>query len=467
MRHSKIMVRFAPSPTGYLHLGGARTALFNYLFARKNNGQFILRIEDTDKIRSKKEFEDDIKKGLEWLGLKWDKIFHQSQRKELYKRFLERLLKEGRAFYCNHRKKSVVNSFSGPHFCSLRDEDKKNFSSSQHFIIRFKTPKGRSIVFNDIVRGPITVNTDTIGDFAIARSLEEPLYNFAAMIDDWLMKISHIIRGEDHISNTPKQILLFEAFKVKKLPQYAHLPLILGQDYSKMSKRHGDTALHLYKEKGFLSEAIINFLVFLGWNPKNDQEFFSLQELEKEFILEDVQKKGAVFNLDKLLWFNRNYIKRKDVQELINLTKDNFIKEYGSRWNLEFLGRVIETERERCNTLLDIVKNSHYLFSLPIYSRDLFLWKDMNFNDVRRALMYAAEMINKLTDEDIRSRELLKEIFLRESGLFDRDRGKLLWPLRVALSGLKASASPFEIVYAIGRNESLSRINMALAKLKS
>ncbi len=465
MRHSKVVVRFAPSPTGFLHLGGARTALFNYLFAKKNNGQFILRIEDTDLVRSKKEFEQDIKDSLEWLGLKWDKIFYQSQRKEIYRKFLEQLLEEGKAFYCNHQKRAADDGFSGPHFCSLRDKCGEKPRFNDRFIIRFKTPRGRDIVFNDIIRGRITVNTETLGDFAIARSLKEPLYNFAAMIDDWQMKISHIIRGEDHISNTPKQILLYEAFKVEKLPLYAHLPLILGKDYSKMSKRHGDTALHIYKQKGFLPEAIINFLVFLGWNPKNDREIFSLQELEREFILKDVQKKGAIFNLDKLLWFNRNYIRKKNLEELIDLTRESFVKEYGSKFDLAFLARVIEIERERANTIVDIVKNSHYLFRVPHYSRDLLLWKEMDFNDVKRALLYAKELINKLSNTESDNRDKLKEVFLREAGIFDGDRGRLLWPLRVALSGLKTSASPFEIVYVLGKDESLSRIDKALAIL--
>lgn len=467
MRHSKVQVRFAPSPTGFLHLGGARTALFNYLFAKKNKGQFILRIEDTDSARSRKEFEEDIKSNLRWLGIKWDKIFYQSQRKKIYKKFLVKLVKEGKAFYCNHKKRNSEKGYSGPHFCSLRDEYKANLNHSERFIIRFKTPRSRDIVFDDIIRGKIKVNTETIGDFAIAKSLEEPLYNFAAAVDDWLMKISHIIRGEDHISNTPKQILLFEALNVKRYPLYAHLPLILGEDYSKMSKRHGDTALYVYRQKGFLREAIINFLALLGWNPKDNQELFSFKELEKKFNLEDVQKKGAVFNLDKLIWFNRSYIKRKTIKGLFNLTKDYFTKEYGSGWSYEFVLKVIEVERERSDTLLDIVKNSHYFFKLPAYSPDLLRWRNMDFDEVNNALEYAQNMISRLKEKKINSLELLKKKFLEEARLYNNDRGRLLWPLRVALSGLEASASPFEIVYVLGYNEALFRIKKALNMLKT
>ncbi|HHE76843.1 MAG TPA: glutamate--tRNA ligase, partial [Candidatus Parcubacteria bacterium] len=357
----EIRVRFAPSPTGYLHIGSARTALFNFLFARKNKGKFILRIEDTDRERSKQEFELDIIENLKWLGIEWDEgpalaspyretrespIFNfqsskerkytgnygpyrQSERRDAYKKYLEKLLKEGKAYYCfcskeelEAKKQDQISRGLPPRYdgkCSnlSREEVEKNLREGKDFVIRFKIPE-KKILFNDLIRGKIEFDASLFGDIVIAKNLETPLYNFASVVDDFEMKITHIIRGEDHLSNTPKQILLQEALGFPS-SAYAHLPLILGQDKTKLSKRHGAMAVGEYKRKGYLPEAIINFLALLGWNPDTEREIYPLPSLIKDFSIKKIQKSGAIFNLEKLDYLNGFYIRQKPIEKLTEL----------------------------------------------------------------------------------------------------------------------------------------------------
>jgi len=274
---NNVVVRMAPSPTGNLHVGGARTALYNFLFARKNKGKFILRIEDTDKERSKKEFENDIFESFEWLGLQYDESYRQSERGEVYKNYLEKML----------------------HHDSVYEADDK--------VIRFRNPN-KKVKFNDLIRGEIEFDTTELGDFVIAKSINEPLYHLAVVIDDFASKITHVIRGEDHISNTPRQILIQESIGAPR-PLYAHLPLILAQDRSKLSKRkHGESvSLDYYRQKGYSPGAIINYLALLGWNPGTEQEIFTLDELINVFELSKVHKGGAIFDEKKLAWVNRKH----------------------------------------------------------------------------------------------------------------------------------------------------------------
>ena len=281
----QVIVRMAPSPTGNFHVGSARTALFNFLFARKNNGKFILRIEDTDKERSKKEFEDDIFESLEWLGLKHDESYRQSERGEVYKSYIEKMLDEG----------------------SVYESDDK--------VIRFKNPN-KKIKFNDLIRGEIEFDTTELEDFVIAKSVNEPLYHLAVVIDDFESGITHVIRGEDHISNTARQILIQEAIGAPR-PIYAHLPLILAPDRSKLSKRkHGESvSLDYYRNKGYSPAAIINYLALLGWNPGTEQEIFTLEELIKVFDLSRVHKGGAIFDEKKLAWVNRKHFNLGRIRE--------------------------------------------------------------------------------------------------------------------------------------------------------
>lgn len=440
----KIRVRIAPSPTGMFHIGTARTALFNYLFAKKHKGDFILRIEDTDKERSKPKYEKDILDSLEWLGLKYDEKYKQSERIDIYEKYLKKLLDSGAAY-------------------------KKD-------IIWFKNPN-KKIVFNDLVRGEVEFDSSLFGDFSLAKNLKEPLYNFAAVIDDHEMKISHVIRGEDHISNTPKQILIYEALGLD-IPKYAHLPLILGPDKSKLSKRHGAVSISEYM-KEYLPEALINFMALLGWSGQEqgrNDEVFSLKQLIKEFSFEKVQKGGAIFNIDKLDWFNAWYIRQLPIGELVKLCipylaglikpKFKMIQDppaYGGYFpevsyekNLE---KIISLEQERLKKIPDITDMIEFFFKIGKYKASLLKWKDMKKGEIKESLDTSYTI---LCDVKPFTASKLKDVLMEKAG---EDRGKLLWPLRVALTGKEKSPGPFEVAEILGRKESLKRIEKAIKML--
>ena len=296
---SNIRTRIAPSPTGWLHIGTARTALFNFLFAKQNGGQFILRIEDTDKVRSKKEYEDNIIEALSWLGLNYDEKYRQSERLDIYQKYLHQIIDSGQAY--------------------LSQEQAKD-GSGEIEVVRFKNPN-KKITFTDLIRGDITFDTTDLGDFVIAKDMSTPLYHLAVVVDDHEMKISHVIRGEDHISNTPRQILIAEAIGAT-IPLYAHIPLILAPDRSKLSKRHGAVAVTDYKTQGYTRGAMVNFMALLGWSPQagpeaTNEEIFNLDQLIKIFNLATVNNSGAIFNLDKLQWLNREYLKLLPQEEVV------------------------------------------------------------------------------------------------------------------------------------------------------
>lgn len=387
-----VRTRFAPSPTGFLHIGSARTALFNYLFAKKNEGVFILRIENTDQERSKPEYEKDIMETLSWLGIEWDegpilslqnqksKIksqternetrrsknkvlfssqselqqemkqslndhqkyigdygpYRQSERREIYTKYLKTLLAEDRAYYCFCSEEEIeaqrqyqLSIGQPPHYsgkCSrlTKEETDKLFKEGKPAVIRFRTPV-KKVQFNDLIKGEIEFDTTLLGDFVIAKNLSSPLYNFACVVDDFEMKISHVIRGEEHISNTPKQILLQEALNLPS-PKYAHLPMILAPDRSKLSKRYGAVGISEFKKEGYLPEALVNFVAFLGWNPGGDREIYSMNSLIKEFSLSRIQKGGAVFNIKKLDFLNGFYIRQKSIDKLVELCLPYFLE---------------------------------------------------------------------------------------------------------------------------------------------
>jgi len=479
-KNSKIRVRFAPSPTGVLHIGSARTTLFNYLFAKQNKGSFILRIEDTDKQRSKKEFEEDILDSLKWLGFQWDELYYQSERTKIYEKYLKKLLDSGKAY-------------------------KKE-------IIWFKNPN-KKVVFDDIIRGRIEVDSEVFGDFSIAKNLKTPLYNFAAVVDDYEMKISHVIRGEDHIANTPKQILIYEALGLKP-PQWAHLPLILGPDRSKLSKRHGAVSVSEYREQGYLPEALINFMVLLGWsaqskldeispqrggNPHED-EIFNLDQLVQKFSLEKIQKGGAVFNVEKLDWFNGYYIRKMPLDKLTELCipyliKDGLIKPdfkmeqdppaYGGYFlkqkyiiaptkeeiSIDKLKKIIGLEQERMKKLSEAEEMTEFFFKEPKYKVKLLKWKNMDKKELIKSLDLAYSILCDIRETDFGA-DKLKAILMPEAEKFSlsagggADRGKLLWPLRVSLTGREKSPGPFEIGEILGKEKVLKRIKQAQKLLK-
>lgn len=449
-KSSKIRVRFAPSPTGLFHVGSARTTLFNYLFAKHNKGDFILRIEDTDKERSKKEFENDIMNGIKWLGLKWDELYYQSKRTKIYEKYLKQLLDSGKAY-------------------------KKE-------IIWFKNPN-KKVVFHDLIRGRVEIDSSELGDFSLAKDLKTPLYNFAAVVDDHEMDISHVIRGEDHITNTPKQILIYEALGWK-LPQFVHLPLILGPDRSKLSKRHGAVSLTDYQNQGYLPEAMVNFMVLLGWsaqgpwgqsgsahersemsgNPHAD-ELFTLDQLIQKFSLEKIQKGGAIFNVEKLNWFNNHYIRQKSVKDLVKLCLP-YLKEKKIKIENKKLEKIVALEQERIKTLSEIGEATEFFFGDLKYDPNLLKWKDANKTETRISLDKSYSILCDVKESGFEA-EKLKQILLPEAEKFgSKDRGKLLWPLRAALSGRENSPGPFEIAEILGKEETLKRIKKAIGLTK-
>ena len=481
-----IRVRIAPSPTGFLHIGNARAGLFNYLLAKKAGGTFILRLEDTNQELYKTEFEQEIYESFKWLGLEADESperggeygpYRQSECGDLYKKYLLELLEQGNAYYCFHsqdellqeREEHLGAKRTPLHVCEFRElglseaeELKKN---KETYIIRFKTPHGEKLVFTDLVRGEVAFDSHLIGDFSIARNLDSALYHFAVVIDDERMKISHVIRGEDHIANTPKQMLLIKALGFT-LPQYAHLPLLLGPDRSKLSKRHGDTSVKDYREQGYLPEALLNFIALLGWNPGDDNEILSKEELIEKFDIEQVQKSGAIVDVQKLDWMNGEYIRKKSSVELVSLCEP-YLSDFlqfpisNSQFSKEYIEKVIALEQPRLKKLSEIGEKTEFLFRQPEYDKELLKWKSMTDDELVESLNKSKEVLEKVKPEA--NQEELQKIFFEAIGT--GDKGSILWPLRAALSGRKASPGPFEILEVLGTKESIKRIENAIAKL--
>ena len=510
---NKIITRLAPSPTGSLHIGTARVALFNYIFSKQNKGKFILRIEDTDIERSKPEYEEDIKESLKWLGLNWNAFYKQSQRLEIYAKYLEKLLEEKKAYYCFctqeelEAQKEYQISLGKPPLYSgkcrklSQKEIEKNLKEKKPFVIRFKIPESiKKISFQDSVRGKIEFDTKLIGDFIISKGLK-PFYNFAAAVDDYEMKISHVVRGEDHISNTPKQILIQKALGFSS-PRYAHLPLVLGSDKSKLSKRHGAASMHEFREKGYLPETLINFMAFLGWNPGTEKEIYGLNSLIKEFSLENIQKGRAVFNIKRLDYLNGFYIRQKSDRRLTELAVPYLVKagliesinieckdishckvncpesfslfgekpefkinDTGEVIGCSFLIKVIKIYQERLRYLSEIPELTDFFFKEKLdYNKDLLQWKDMNDKEISVSLDKSEKILSKI-EEGKFNQENIENLLMLETEK-EGDRGKLLWPLRAALTGKKASASPFEIAAILGKEKCLKRLKEAKSRLE-
>jgi len=453
-----IRTRIAPSPTGNLHIGTTRTTLFNWLFAKKNKGEFILRIEDTDLERSKPEYEKDIIGGLKWLGLNWDnkEIIRQSGRLDIYEGYLKRLLDSGKAFWCDHTKeeleqeqKEQTSKKEAPrHICSHKEEKR---DKGQVIRLSVDLNSDRKIGFNDSIRGGIEFEEKLMGDFSLAKNLRIPLYNFAVVVDDVDMEISHVIRGEDHISNTPKQLLIYEALD-KKPPIFAHLPLILGADRSKMSKRHGETSIDEYK-KDYLPEAMINFMGFLGYTYS--KEIITKEEMAQELYLEKVHKSGAIFDVKKLNWINSQYIK--------NLSPEKF-KKLANVPNLP--DEAVPLVTERLEKLSD-VQNFDYLWKEPTYDQELLKWKK---SDLKTSVETLAEVKKIIEDFSAlggpasgwdKGKDELRKI-LDDFSSKVGDRGLVYWPLRVALTGREKSPDPVDIAYALGKKKVLERVESAL-----
>lgn len=433
---NKVVTRFAPSPTGQFHLGGVRSALYNYLFAKQNKGTYILRSEDTDKERSKKEYEDGFVELFEWLGLKPDKFFRQSERTEIYKKYLEKMIADGFAYVSKEEVKEA----------GQRGE-----------VIRFKNPN-KKITFNDIVLGDITFDTTDLKDFIIARSLTEPLYHLTVVVDDHEMAVTHVIRGQEHIANTPRQILIQEAIGAKR-PLYAHMPLILGKDRAKLSKRDPEVIPALeYRNLGYLPEAIINFMALIGWNPGGVQEVFALTELIEKFDINKIQKSGGIFNSEKLDWLNKEHMKLLSQKEI----EKNILELLPVEMRNPKLVPIIFERISKWGDVKDMVKEGDldFFFKSPIYSKEKLVYKNSSPEKITNNLKQVINVLEVLSEKDF-NQENIKNALMTLANKLD-SRGEILHPVRFALSGLDKSPDPFIIADILGKNETLSRLQKAI-----
>jgi len=466
---SNIRVRFAPSPTGALHIGGVRTALFNYLFARHHNGKFLLRIEDTDQTRSTDESIKIIVNGMKWLGLDWDEgPFRQTQRMDIYRAHIDRLVKEGKAYFCyctpeelEVRRKEALNAGRPPKY------DRKCRSLSAPIpdrtpAVRFlSTDEGQTIV-RDLIRGAVTFENQQLDDLIIQRSDGFPTYNFAVVVDDISMKISHVIRGDDHLNNTPRQIQLYRALGYDP-PEFAHLPMILGADKTKLSKRHGATAVTEYIELGYLPEALMNYLARLGWSY-GDQEIFSRQELIEKFSLDTVGKAPSVFNPEKLLWLNHHYIQQADHGRLAGLVLD-LLKNDGivkTDPDIEWFKKVIAILTERSHTLVEMKTGA-----LP------FIIDEITIDEKAKAKQLTPEVAPILREIADRLKPIepfshgeIEKVFTSLANERAVKLGKLAQPVRVALTGGTVSPGIFDVIEVMGKDKVLRRIDAAVKLIK-
>ncbi|MBL7157514.1 MAG: glutamate--tRNA ligase [Candidatus Omnitrophica bacterium] len=427
---SKVRVRFAPSPTGYLHLGSARTALFNWLYARYTNGKLILRIEDTDKERSKKEFLDEILEDLKWLGMDWDEgPFFQSKRLDIYKEKAELILK-------------------------------KKLAYKEGNAIIYKVEKGKVIKINDLVHGEIEFNTDEIKDQVLIKSDGSPVYNFACVVDDDSMGITHIIRGDDHISNTPKQIMFYEALGLKA-PFFAHMPLMMGKDGSKLSKRHGCVAVFEYKEQGFLPEALMNYFLLLGWTPKDGKEIVKLKDAARKFDIKDIGSVQARFDMDKLRWINAEYIKNEPSKMLFALLKERFKKAGYVKDTVkeDYALKIIELYKTRAKTLEEFIPLTECFFR-DDYKVDEKAYKKY-FTDAesKRNLEVLNKRLKAMKEFKAKTLEDTCRVVAEELGI---KAAKLIHPTRIAISGSTKGAGLFEMMELLGKEKVIKRLEKIL-----
>lgn len=516
--NNKIRVRFAPSPTGFMHIGNFRSALYDYLFVKKHGGDFVLRIEDTDQKRFVPGALESLIKVLDWADIKYNEgtfqahtqnkeeytsvisknypdilevgefgPYIQSERLDLYKKYAEQLVAEGKAYYCfceparleQVREEQQKNKIAPMYdrYCLINHSAKEinqKLKENCPATIRLKVPKDEIIEFEDIVRGKVRFNSSVVDDQVLLKSDGFPTYHLANVVDDHLMKITHVIRGEEWLPSTPKHILLYRAFGWKQ-PQFAHLPLLLNPDKSKLSKRQGDVAVEDYIKKGYLKEAIINFVALLGWNPGDGstQEIFSLEELVEKFELSKVHKAGAVFDIKKLDWLNAQYIKQLSDEKLLENAKPFFKeKKFYLAWERsnetlsddekdEYLRKVLTIEKQRLNKFSDVGDENIFFFEDISYDKNLLRWKENSDEQTKNSLEKARDILSDISKENWNLKDI-EEKLLEAAG--DK-RGDFLWPLRSALTGQQKSPSPFEVSWVLGRDESLARLEKAIAML--
>lgn len=479
-----VRVRFAPSPTGYLHVGGLRTALYNYLFARKNNGKFILRIEDTDRNRYVEGAVENLINALKWAGLNYDEgpdiggefgPYMQSQRLNIYKQYAQELINNGNAYYCfcsperlhqlreEQEKQKLPQVKYDKHCLNLsKEEIENNIANNLPFVIRLNVIPDIKIIFQDLIRGEVVFESNNIDDQVLIKSDGYPTYHLANVVDDYLMQISHVIRGEEWLSSTPKHVILYDAFGWQR-PQFAHLPLLLNPDKSKLSKRQGDVAVEDYRDKGYLKEALINFVALLGWNAGDDREFYYLNDLIEAFSLERVNKSGAVFDIVKLNSLNAEHLRKKPNDELLVLLKVELSKSEFA--NLSFsdekLLLIIEAMKERVTFVYEFINNCIYFYREPEEYDSKSIEKNWK-PDTPEYLKKFIEHISQLENPSKQDYENALNQVVEELNL---GKGKLIHPLRLAVSGQSTGPGMFDLLYILGKEEVMKRIERAITSI--
>ena len=470
----QVRVRFAPSPTGHLHVGGARTALFNYLFAKNHDGKFLLRIEDTDRERSEESFVTEINQSLQWLGLNWDEEpLRQSERMEIYLNTATELISTSNAYHCfcepdeldEKRKTAQQNKKQYKYDKKCRNLEKAEveirLKNGDKSAVRFAVPNVGETVVHDLVYGDVQFNNNEIDDFIIVRRNGTPTYQLAVVADDNDMKISHVIRGDDHLSNTPKQLLIFKALAVKP-PLYAHLPLIMGQDGKRLSKRHGAVSVAEFQIEGIFPEALLNHLALLGWSPKDDTEFMAIDELIRRFKIKDVSKRSAIFDYKKLIWLNGQHLSSKSAEELLPIVSTDWGLTPDTELDDVYLKKVLELVKARAKTREELINFGKYFFEDPDSYDEKGRnkhWNDNSVNSNVRQLVKKLEELNSFREEKI------EEVLRSTAETLGIKAAELIHPVRLALTGFSVSPSLFEIMELLGKELSVRRIKSALNKL--
>jgi glutamyl-tRNA synthetase len=476
-------VRFAPSPTGYLHVGGLRTALYNYLFARNCDGKFILRIEDTDRNRYVPGAIENLISTLKWAGIEYDEgpdkggeygPYQQSERLDIYKEHADILIRNKKAYYCfcsaerltslrEEQQGKNIQSMYDKHCLSLSDEEiKNNLLEGLPHVIRLNVEHGKKIKFNDHIRGEVEFSSDVVDDQVLIKTDKFPTYHLANVVDDHLMKITHVIRGEEWLSSTPKHVILYEAFGWE-IPIFAHLPLLLNADRSKLSKRQGDVAVEDYKNKGYLKEALVNFVALLGWTAGDDQEYYDTCDLITKFSLDRVNKSGAIFNIEKLNWLNEEHLRKKTDAELLQMLRTELMdsKYTGQNYTDEYLISVIEVMKERVSFIKEIFEKGFYFFEEPTSYEEAGIKKRWNKESAEILKQYAGkiDLISLPLKDDYEN--ALKETATQ----LGTGNGSVIHPLRLAVSGVSGGPGIFDILYIIGKEKTLSRLKTIIEKL--
>lgn len=484
----KVRVRLAPSPTGFLHIGNLRTALFNYLIAKKYGGVFLLRIEDTDQKRQVEGAAEKLVKILDWCGLKFDEgpglggsfgPYVQSERLEVYQKYAEELLKSEKAYLCfcsperlEEMKAEQARRKLPPRYDRLcRDlsesEVEAKIRAGEPFVVRQKIPLEGEIAVTDEIRGEIRFRLENLEDHVLLKTDGWPTYQLAAVVDDHLMEISHVVRGDEWISSFPKNILLYQAFGWMP-PKFVHIPLTLNKEGGKLSKRQGDVAVEDYRAKGYLPEALINFCALLGWHPKDDNEILSLDEIIQKFEIKDIGDSPAIFDIDKLDYFNGWYIRQKPTSELAKLCRPYFENKLGADdlrlKDEEFLHGVVLLAQERMKKLSEVYELSEFFFAEPTYEPGLLIWKKLTAGEVKNNLEEVHKLLDKVPPGEW-TKHSTRDAIMTHLESKDLKTGDYLWPLRVALTGRQASPGPFEVAGVMGKIESLKRIKKAVEKL--